>query len=373
MVRDEFDNPVRGARVHLDWSRGARGVVLEGSPATSADGLTGPLGRVEAWGIPPGPVLVTVEAEGYVPSDRARADLAIGTKATLRIELSNGLRLSGRVLDENGQPFAEVKVVLRESGSTRRPPGGAWRSAESTTDALGRFELDGFRAGDHLLGLIAATDRWAAPVTLPASPMELTLRRAQAAARIDGQVVGADSVSVGHCMVEALALTPSATTVHGTAEQGRFTLQVRAGEYRVSSTCSTADKSGVAIGWTKVEAGETRELVLTLADGMHPDYWRTDVVLTGGEDLIQLQAGAVIEGRVAGATSRTCLEASSDSDFEPDREAVTDSGGGFRLTGIGKGRWRLRAGCFGRGSPHDIEVVVNSPGTYRVVVPGLEE
>jgi len=137
MVRDEFDNPVRGARVHLDWSRGARGVVLEGSPATSADGLTGPLGRVEAWGIPPGPVLVTVEAEGYVPSDRARADLAIGTKATLRIELSNGLRLSGRVLDENGQPFAEVKVVLRESGSTRRPPGGAWRSAESTTDALG--------------------------------------------------------------------------------------------------------------------------------------------------------------------------------------------------------------------------------------------
>jgi len=174
-------------------------------------------------------------------------------------------------------------------------------------------------------------------------------------------------------MVEALALTPSATTVHGTAEQGRFTLQVRAGEYRVSSTCSTADKSGVAIGWTKVEAGETRELVLTLADGMHPDYWRTDVVLTGGEDLIQLQAGAVIEGRVAGATSRTCLEASSDSDFEPDREAVTDSGGGFRLTGIGKGRWRLRAGCFGRGSPHDIEVVVNSPGTYRVVVPGLEE
>ncbi|NIS34191.1 MAG: hypothetical protein GWO04_31450, partial [Actinobacteria bacterium] len=56
---------------------------------------------------------VRVRAEGYAPGERAVNDLEpYRVKSGVRVELDRGRRLTGRVVDVEEHPVADVKVSL---------------------------------------------------------------------------------------------------------------------------------------------------------------------------------------------------------------------------------------------------------------------
>ena len=97
----------------------------------------------------------------------------------------------------------------------------------------------------------------------------------------------------------------------------------------------------------------------------HPGYMRVEHLLAEGENVIALEPAAVLEGRVASTMEPTCVSALGAA-----RRSITSTtgpGGGFRMTGLDRGTWEVRAGCDREGYP--VEVSIGGPGTYRVVVP----
>ncbi|MBK9090864.1 MAG: carboxypeptidase regulatory-like domain-containing protein, partial [Holophagales bacterium] len=69
-------------------------------------------GRYRVRGLRPGDATVRADEPRYVPWARRRIRLDKGTTKTLDIPLTRGATLSGRVLDEDGRPVAEAKVLV---------------------------------------------------------------------------------------------------------------------------------------------------------------------------------------------------------------------------------------------------------------------
>jgi len=98
------------------------------------------------------PGVVSVELQGAVvaaPSSRARAKVNLGSGRADSVNLIAPLRqsrVSGRVLDEHGQPMVGVTVLLAPErfGAASRMEG-----TPALTDARGAFDCEGLYAGPH--------------------------------------------------------------------------------------------------------------------------------------------------------------------------------------------------------------------------------
>jgi hypothetical protein len=98
------------------------------------------------------PGVVSVELQGAVlaaPSSRARAQVNLGSRRSDIVNLvapTRQSRVSGRVLDEHGEPMIGVTVLLAPErfGSASRTEG-----TPALTDARGSFDCDGLYAGPH--------------------------------------------------------------------------------------------------------------------------------------------------------------------------------------------------------------------------------
>ena len=73
-------------------------------------------GRYRLRAVRPGDASVQADEPRYVPWYRPRVLLEKGATKVLDIPLTRGATLSGRVLDENGRPVAEAKVVVSLGG-----------------------------------------------------------------------------------------------------------------------------------------------------------------------------------------------------------------------------------------------------------------
>jgi protocatechuate 3,4-dioxygenase beta subunit len=169
VVHDADDAaPVAGARVAIVWStldvaRGVRLVPQRLVATTEASGI------FRVCGLPADvPLVVRVEAgtggdttrtSGEVavtvpPGAFVRTELAIGRAVTVaapatagasadsagsvaEVVLTGSARLSGTVRDEQGQPVARARVLLRDAGH------------EAVTDSGGAFELSGLPSGSR--------------------------------------------------------------------------------------------------------------------------------------------------------------------------------------------------------------------------------
>jgi len=146
-VSDEEGEPIAGARIHL-YEEPRKTVE---NPADKFEGrfAARPRGRVlvsatterdgsfEMRGIPDGPKILEIRAEGFLGHVEPGLGVAGGdVVGPLAFTLVRGRGIGGRVTDSSGKPLDGVRVsVLRANGARE---GG---SGSAITDAKGRFEV----------------------------------------------------------------------------------------------------------------------------------------------------------------------------------------------------------------------------------------
>lgn len=119
--------------------------------------LTDRDGRYDFRDVPQGQATLTVHHADYAPQrrevqieDTGRADRPLELET---IDLEEGSRASGTVIDSAGDPVAHARVALgRISAHVGR---GSGTSVQTTTDDQGRFVLRGLPAGTVTLGALA--------------------------------------------------------------------------------------------------------------------------------------------------------------------------------------------------------------------------
>ncbi len=102
-------------------------------------------GAFKVVGLVPGQVKVTARAQGYVTGRPTEwtVEAGVGTRG-VEIELERGATITGRVLDPDGEPVERVWIATRVPGEKIGP-----RGSSATSDAEGRFELNGLPDGEH--------------------------------------------------------------------------------------------------------------------------------------------------------------------------------------------------------------------------------
>ena len=345
-----------------------------------------------------------------------RAFVSEGGETQLDLKLEAGLQWSGQVLDETGMPVEGATVWAELAGGVQ--PGSA-PSPESVarSDAEGRFVLEGLAAASYRVAAQRGTRIVETMASPTGGPISLTLPPEP---WLRGRVVGPDGSPVRRYRVNGREFTD---------DDGRFSyerwveeselriiaLDLGSAVVRLASKRGTEDvgtivltaegsasgrvvdaRTGAPISGAHLEPGvkappamvgfEQDNGGLDVAGSArsdaagrfryphaagtpvlvsHPAYMRVEILLAEGENVIALEPAAVVEGRVASATEPTCVSALGAA-----RRPITSTtgpGGGFRISGLDRGTWEVRAGCDQEGYPAEVRIA--GPGTYRVVVP----
>ena len=208
--------PVGGAGITTTESRGRRPQIK----------YTDPNGEFVLDTLTPGPQELSVQKTGFV-TQHVSVNAAAGKETRTDVELSRGRELSGRVIDASGQPVAGAMVSQRPAGAQR-----SFSYAPATTDADGRFELEGL--GDAPVIVSAQKDGYA-EAALEVNPatsttVVLTLGRGGS---LSGRVTGLSPQELTFVEIQAMGRGPGsaramadatgAFTIHG-LDDGEVTL-----------------------------------------------------------------------------------------------------------------------------------------------------
>lgn len=298
IIRSAADNaPIGRARV-----------LAAAANAESRVTLTGADGRFVLRDVPAGTYTVTVTRTGYATYTHGEGrrsfaqpvTVASGQSASLDIVLQPGRYLAGRILDEDGTPFAGAIV----EALTRRFDGGRdtlVSAASARTDDRGQFRLHGLAPGEYYVsaadpafgsvatssgvvrysptyhpGVPAASD--ATPVTVPASgdpaAIEFGLKLLPPA-RVSGRVMAPDKRQL---LSAAIVMTPADEQGAPSAPpsdpsimpDGRFSFgRVSPGRYHIRARGQTdpAGAAAFAVFAIDVNGRDVEGLELTLRPG----------------------------------------------------------------------------------------------------------
>jgi len=297
-------------------------------------------GRFLLEDVPPGKWQVSVEAKGYQASRVGDVVVEEGaTKENVEVKVAPGGALKGRVVDaRSGRPIPDAEVSVQGAGGGGGPMmvfPGMGGDGDVTTDADGRFEIEGLapgkarvtaRHGDYA----EATESVEIKETGGAVEVRMTT-----GGSVAGVVVSESRQPLAGAQVSLSAagesgfgrMTGGTGTV--TDASGRFRFDhLGAGRYSAAATLN--GKSSPASD-TVINVGESKEdLVLTLA------------------------AGATVRGTVSGLPAelrdQVSVNVSGPDGFFGSTRSAGD--GRFELTGVPAGAITLRAtaGSFMGGS-----------------------
>jgi hypothetical protein len=151
VLDDQTRTPVAAATVSLEAKAG------EHVQSTTTDGE----GRYEFRGIAPGLYSVSAETNGYSQrAYRARplvpdaTDIRVGEGANIAgidIFLARTCAVTGRVIDEFGEPVSWAAVVAEVRYDDNEKLERRWLPGQTITDDRGRFRLAGLHAGSYYL------------------------------------------------------------------------------------------------------------------------------------------------------------------------------------------------------------------------------
>ncbi|MYA07413.1 MAG: hypothetical protein F4060_06190 [Holophagales bacterium] len=339
VVRDFQRRPVRGAQVKVHQNNIDHLRPLDPEIRTA---LTETDGTFRIAGLRAEPADLVVEAEGYERFELAAVRPRAGN--LIEVQLGEGARLVGRVLDADGEGVTNAYIWLRLD----RKPGlsrTAWSPDaprhNATTDGDGRFLFEALGAGPWLVdvgGEQLAEDIGAIPLR-PGEEREIELHLS-ARAHLAGVV----------------------TDLYGEPVTGaEILVQPRDAAGQVTGTHHSArTDAGGGYQAYRVPSGPARIVA------RHPNYRDgvAEVVIEGGTNEVdlKLQPGWEISGTVTTAAGAPLALArveaylieppASLDDLSDARrqalprvplEAVTDQSGNYRIGGLDHGRYELRA------------------------------
>jgi len=330
VVVDPRDRPIAGAQVGVRAvTRTARHIAEpEEDILTSADG---------SFSIPdlkPGEkVMLFVSKLGYV---RATFNgIEVPPVTPLRVVLTPGVRVAGRVVDEGGDPVAGASVRLTPAGTTMVTSRGPMESmrgfAVSETD--GRFAIEGVEAGKVRL---VATAQGFLEGEVPGfdvvtgrdiDDLEVVLRRGSV---VTGRVTGPDGAPVSGARVQMVE------------EAGR-------GSYRMGGSASS-DGDG---NYRLEGVPEGAHSFAAQGEGLQRAV--RDLEVRTGENRLdfRLEGGHEVSGRVVDSSGQPAAGAmvrlSSTGDRIPTMsrsgrpEARSGADGSFRISGVATGVYDVAA------------------------------
>jgi photosystem II stability/assembly factor-like uncharacterized protein len=267
------EGPVRKGWVVL-WPLPPQGVNMEswrGHTVRVSSADLDAAGAFRLKGVPAGEYLLEAQASGFQPvSQRVRAP-----DASVRVTLSRGARVTGRLLSQGGEPVGSAEARLSPLPETKRAQAqaGVDVSVSGQTDAQGRFALEGVPEGEYALEV--STGRGMERVCLrrtvrvrggEADPVELRLGQGPT---ISGRVTDARGRPAEG--LEVLGLAPGdlcGSRIASTGPDGTFTLRdVEAGAtYELSVLEGKRPRTGTgAAPPLQVEAG-TRNVRIVLPE-----------------------------------------------------------------------------------------------------------
>lgn len=329
----------------------------------------------------PGSYVVAAWAPGYA-REFLPAVVGSGTTA-LRVELSRGAELAGRVVDEAGKPVAGARVRYEAAQDAITGSDLVRDSVES--DADGKFSFPALPLGSYRLMAnhptlaLGFTDL----ISLDGTTAKRDVSIAMAAgARVEGKVVGADGkpasfarVRIGLTIPGSRIVTPPRQVTADAA--GAFSasgLQRR----QLSAVAVHPAGASTAVG-VDTRAGDVTGLVLTL-DSV--EALAGQVVDAAGQPVAGAQVWAfpsAVDRRGAAARAADAGAAGSSAgelgqwQLRGFPQQVTDLAGGFALTGLPAGEYRLRAsrgGAVGGWGGGAIDLVARSgDSAVRLALP----
>ncbi len=313
----------------------------DGVGARPADGE----GAFRLAGLRPGPLVVKAEHPDYPPVSRD-LDVRPGTNP-LTVVFEAGGEVAGRVLDPDGLPLGGAEIHLFPSA----PTAGTRDFPVATSGADGTFALRGLRPGSYQANAARegyVEDRTTANEVEVAAGRrsEVEIRLVPAAVRLRGRLLGLPPAELGRVRVHAMG---PGLRVGRVDPQGQYTVDgLAAGEWRVRAEAGGQFSGRETEGRIAIPEGASdAELDLDFAGGLT----LSGVVSADGRPV----SGAVFlfpHDGVAGL-----------------RNAQLQVDGGFRLTGLAPGRYRLQVRERpGFGEVHSEEVELDADRTLRIEV-----
>jgi 5-hydroxyisourate hydrolase-like protein (transthyretin family) len=276
---------------------GSAELVIEGEGA-SLETRTDAQGNYRVTGLAPGAYIVKLKLPDGLTDDGAGASSIVEGKVEVVARgcagrdfyLEGDTRLSGRVLDVEGQPAANIPLQLRGAPSDTR---NLNTFLYAQTDAEGRFEFKTVPPGDYLLGIRIMDMSVGPPLSYPRtyypgvslktqakvisvkegehlSDLEMRLLPRLLEYSVNGFVVWSDGrpapgVYIYVSLQEEEERAVSLETVRAD-ERGRFTLKLFEGQkYKVSAYPENARGNAAQSEWVEVlQAHRTTPLKLVL-------------------------------------------------------------------------------------------------------------
>lgn len=252
-VVDEGGRPIAGAEANLDIKRsGERIVIMFGRDPGYPRAVTSARGTFRLSPVDPeNNYTLKVAAKGFASTTKEILGLEPQkTMSGVRIEMSQGQSVSGRVVDGEGHPLREVDASIRPAARAGRPgPVGAIQmgggspapALKATTDNEGRFRIAGLASGTFDLELrrsgfasktVPAVEvkKDPGPVDLGEVVMEPGLRvqglvSAPDGTPIEGVEVSVASAQPGPMMMMRRPVGPAQPPAAVTGPDGRFAVE----------------------------------------------------------------------------------------------------------------------------------------------------
>jgi hypothetical protein len=307
-------------------------------------------GRFQLSDMLPGRFFLEVSHEGSVPQRAGPFPLAPGQKLEAgTIALADGIRLSGRVVDENDAPIDGARITLRGPGAAAPPRGEKRAGAPAdgapaaaalgdatvlTTDGGGQFSAALAEGESSLVISAAGMLGQSVVVRLAAAspPAPLTVRLARVDARFDGLV--RDAVGRPAAGARVMAWAVPATLADGELPP------IPDGAVPLGS--ATTDAGG-HFQLTRLPRGRF------LVEVKHPAYPRAAEIVTAAEAAglpvtIELAVPGGIEGEVREKVTGAVISSYRIEAQGPQGRvaaAARKRGAGFVLSRLYPGRWTL--------------------------------